>query len=82
MSLRVVLLGWNGFHLPGCKVLMRALQHNTTLVELDLTANRLDMTCLQYLLKGLAKNEHLSVLKVGNHKHIGAAFNRQNVSER
>ena len=64
IGLRRVLLGWNGFHLDGCKVLMRALQHNVTLSELDLTANRVDMHALEYILKGLRKNEHLNVLKV------------------
>lgn len=64
IGLRELYVGWNGFHLDGCKGLMKALQQNITLRILDLSGNRVGRESLDYLLQGLRTNETLSTLKV------------------
>jgi len=57
-------LAWNGFGYEGCVALARALHVNRTLVELDLTSNRIHTPALLELTKGLVLNNTLEILKV------------------
>ena len=57
-------LAWNGFYLEGSKALAHVLEKNRTLQELDLTCNRINTACLDYLLKGLKQNRSLHILRV------------------
>ena len=66
-------LAWNGFHEGGCRAMAKALTANTTLIDLDLTCNRIDVDCLAFLLKGLQNNGTLQVLRVRYNSPNGLA---------
>lgn len=57
-------ISWNGFHIRGALTISRALEINTTLLELNLSCNRLSDGCIQILVNGLKKNSNLKVLRV------------------
>ena len=57
-------ISWNGFSLSGCKELGRALRKNTTLTDLNLSANRVTSDALLTLLDGLQYNQGLIKLTV------------------
>lgn len=59
-------ISWNGFHIRGALTISRALEINTTLLELNLSCNRLSDGCIQILVNGLKKNSNLKVLRVSN----------------
>ena len=50
--------------MDGCKALSRALEVNKTLIELDLTCNRISKDCLEKLMGGLKRNSTLEILRV------------------
>ena len=64
MTITTLNLAWNGFGYEGCAALARALHVNRTLVELDLTSNRIHTPALLELTKGLVLNNTLEILKV------------------
>lgn len=51
--------------MDGCKALAKALEENKTLIELDLTCNRISKECLEKLMGGLKRNSTLEILRVG-----------------
>ena len=57
-------VAWNGFGNDGVKALGGVLAENTSLQELDISCNRINMDGLGHLLKGLSSNEGLKVLRV------------------
>ena len=57
-------ISWNGFHIRGALTLSKALEINTTLLDLNLSCNRLSDGCIQILVNGLKKNSNLKVLRV------------------
>ena len=57
-------LGWNGFSLEGCIGLGEALGCNHSLMNLDLTNNRINNEHIKNLIGGLQKNNTLETLKV------------------
>lgn len=59
-------ISWNGFHIRGALTISKALEINTTLLELNLSCNRLSDGCIQILVNGLKKNSNLKVLRVSN----------------
>ncbi len=66
-TLEVLDLSWNGFGFEGCVAVAHMLQYNITLVELDLTNNRISPHALLELLKGLENNKKLATLRVTYH---------------
>ena len=63
-SLNALNVSWNGFYVDGCKELAYVLGKNKSLQFLDLSANRINKECLNYLIKGLHMNTTLQALKV------------------
>ena len=63
-GLRRLNISWNGLGKEGCIALAKSLPTNDTLVDLDITCNRIDLVGLPFLLHGLVRNtglEHLNV---------------------
>ena len=58
-------LSWNGLANDGAKALGRALRYNSSLLELDVTCNRVNMEGAVALADGLRSNSALRWLKVG-----------------
>ena len=54
----------NGFSNDGLKALVAALEVNTSLLELDITNNRIDLEGCKILAKILRQNSTLETLKV------------------
>ena len=59
-------LNMNGFSTDGLRALVSALEGNTSLVELDISKNRIDTEGCKILAKLLRKNATLETLKVWN----------------
>ena len=57
-------MSWNGLGKEGCIALAKSLPQNDTLVDLDLTCNRIDIIGLPFLLHGLVRNTGLERLNV------------------
>jgi hypothetical protein len=57
-------LSWNGLGKEGCIALARSLPKNTSLQNLDLTNNRIDVVALPFLLHGLVRNTSIQSLNV------------------
>jgi len=64
VGLKKINLGWNGFSKVGATMLGQALTENRTLLELDISNNRLGLTAIPLLLKGLQENDGLETLHV------------------
>lgn len=67
-TLKQLQLSWNGFGHIETESLGQALKHNSTLVSLDLSSNRIDDQAVTLLCQGLAINEALMILKVSRQK--------------
>lgn len=66
VSLTRLYIAWNGLAMEGCNELGKALTTNTHLVELDVSANRVNGVACRRLLAGLRTNTTLRCLRVGN----------------
>jgi len=64
IRLRVLDLSWNGFGEKGGIAIAEALLVNSTLAELNLSANRLNDSVATKFAKVIAVNEVLEILKV------------------
>ena len=63
-GLRRLNVSWNGLGKEGCIALAKSLPKNDTLVDLDITCNRIDVVGLPFLLHGLVRNSGLERLNV------------------
>ncbi len=54
----------NGFSDEGCKAISDSLATNSTLIELDISRNRVGEKGAYFLFQGLIKNETLQILRV------------------
>lgn len=59
-------MAWNGLGNEGAYAMAEALKQNSTLVELDISNNRITVEGCTALAKGLNQNETLKILKVRN----------------
>ena len=57
-------MSWNGFEIPGCHALGHGLESNKSLVELNLATNRIGVSAVCKLMRGLSKNKTLERLNV------------------
>lgn len=64
VAMKKLNISWNGFAVQGAKGLGRALVENRTLLQLDVSNNRLEAKAVGELLKGLKQNDSLDSLKV------------------
>ena len=64
VGLRKLNLSWNGFGQDGCLALGQAMKENRTLKELDVASNRLTVTAVGGLMKGIQENDGLLILRV------------------
>ncbi|KAH9499563.1 hypothetical protein Btru_078124 [Bulinus truncatus] len=72
-SLCNINLSWNGFGFEGCVAVGDMLSENCSITELDLSCNRIGPPALLELLRGVARNKTLHILKIG-HNPITAGF--------
>ena len=64
VGLKILNLKMNGFGADGAKVMAHALMHNRTLMNLDLSSNRIPIAGAVALGKGINSNEILTHIKV------------------
>ena len=64
MCLKQLRVSRNGLGDAGCEAAATALIHNRTLLELDLSGNRIMNTGFLILARSLSQNESLQVLRV------------------
>jgi len=57
-------LSWNGFGYEGSLAVGELLRKNSTLIELDLSSNRINWQAVQFIAKGLSNNTTLEKIKV------------------
>ena len=62
--MRSINLSWNGFSDKGSKAVSAALCKNSTLMEIDLSSNRITEEGIVYLTKAFPRNTTLEILKV------------------
>jgi len=63
-GLKCMKLSMNGFGRPGAEALGKALKNNRTLIELNISHNRMPEIAAQDIAKGLQVNDNLKVLRV------------------
>ena len=63
-GLKILNMSWNGLYLDGSRALKRSLPVNKTLVELNISNNRLDEECLKDVMLGMRRNQGVVCLKV------------------
>jgi Ran GTPase-activating protein (RanGAP) involved in mRNA processing and transport len=59
-------VSWNGFDVAGCHGLAHGLEKNNTLVDLDISSNRIGIMAINKLLEGMKRNSSLEILRVSN----------------
>lgn len=64
----------NGFGLEGAKAMGHALTHNRTLLDLDLSSNRIPLQGAVLLAKGINTNDLLATLRVSAHLDTQTPF--------
>ena len=64
MHLKTCNLSWNGLGPEGGAAIADAIKGNSSLLELDISGNRLDATSATLIAKALQVNDELRVLKV------------------
>ena len=64
MGLKSFNMAMAGLGQEGAEAMSRALRENRTLLELDISLNRINMEGAQAIAKGLKDNDTLKVLKV------------------
>lgn len=64
MGLRRVRFTMAGLGKLGAQAIMEALKHNRTLIELDISFNRIPIEGANFIAAGLRHNDTLKVLKV------------------
>jgi len=70
VGLKFLNLRMNGFSMEGAQAMASALTVNRTLMELDLSANRIPLQGIVSISKGINTNEVLVSLKVRNSEEI------------
>ena len=57
-------LSCNGFGYEGALAVGELLRRNSTLTEVDLSSNRINWQAMEFIIKGLANNRTLEILRV------------------
>ena len=67
MRLKVCRLAWNGFGTEGGVALADALAAHESLLELDISGNRLALPVAKKMAQALSTNDTLKILRVCSH---------------